>query len=63
MTIWRKSSHSGGAGGTDECVELARLTDAIGVRDSKNATGPILHLDHQTFATLLHTIKSAPRSS
>jgi hypothetical protein len=63
MTTWRKSSHSGGAGGTNECVELARLTDAIGVRDSKNPTGPILRLDRHAFAALLHTVKDAPRSS
>jgi hypothetical protein len=62
MTIWRKSSRSG-AGGTGECVELARLTDAIGVRDSKNPTGPILRLDRHAFAALLHTVKDAPRSS
>ncbi|XVQ13136.1 DUF397 domain-containing protein [Spirillospora sp. CA-255316] len=60
MTIWRKSSHSGGAGGTNECVELARLSDTIGVRDSKNPTGPILRIDHPAFATLLHAIKAQP---
>ncbi|HXA60883.1 MAG TPA: DUF397 domain-containing protein [Streptosporangiaceae bacterium] len=35
---WRKSSHSGPEG--DECVEVADLTVAIGVRDSKNPGGP-----------------------
>jgi Domain of unknown function (DUF397) len=37
---WRKSSHSGPEG--DECVEVADLTVAIGVRDSKNPGGPKL---------------------
>lgn len=37
MTIWRKSSRSGGgeAGGQD-CVELACLPGTIGIRDSKS---------------------------
>ncbi|NVI86475.1 DUF397 domain-containing protein, partial [Actinomadura sp. BRA 177] len=39
---WRKSSRSGGQGG--DCVEVAALTPAIAVRDSKNPTGPHLTL-------------------
>jgi len=62
MTIWRRSGHSGGAGGTDDCVEVARLSDTIGVRDGKNPTSAVLQLDHQTFATLLHTLKGASRA-
>jgi hypothetical protein len=38
---WRKSSYSGGSGNTD-CVEVAFAVDAVGVRDSKNTTGPRL---------------------
>jgi hypothetical protein len=38
--IWRKSSKSGSSG---QCVEVASLADGqIGVRDSKNPTGPVL---------------------
>lgn len=38
MTIrWRKSTFSDGQ---DTCVELAHTGDAV--RDSKNATGPVL---------------------
>lgn len=37
---WRKSSRSGG--GTDMCVEVAFVGEAIAVRDSKNTTGPVL---------------------
>jgi hypothetical protein len=38
---WHKSSHSGGGGATD-CVEVAFVAGEIGVRDSKNASGPRL---------------------
>lgn len=38
---WRKSSRSGGNGGN--CVEVAdNLTEAVGVRDSKDKAGPAL---------------------
>ncbi|MGK8489882.1 DUF397 domain-containing protein [Nocardia asiatica] len=37
---WFKSTHSSGG---QECVEVAHLTDGlVGVRDSKNPTGPAL---------------------
>jgi hypothetical protein len=37
---WRKSSHSSG---NDNCLELATSTSpVIGVRDSKNSSGPVL---------------------
>ncbi|MFE7743099.1 DUF397 domain-containing protein [Nocardia sp. NPDC057455] len=37
---WFKSSHSGGGA---DCVEVAHLAGgAVGVRDSKNPTGPAL---------------------
>ncbi|GIJ21931.1 DUF397 domain-containing protein [Micromonospora lutea] len=38
---WRKSSRSSGNGGA--CVEVAgNLPDVVGVRDSKDPTGPAL---------------------
>ncbi|MEV4093381.1 DUF397 domain-containing protein [Streptosporangium saharense] len=38
---WRKSTLSAGDGG--DCVEVARLGEGhVGVRDSKNVTGPAL---------------------
>lgn len=40
FTNWRKSSRSGGG---DNCVEVAFAEGhTVGVRDSKNPTGPIL---------------------
>lgn len=53
---WRKSSHSGGA--DDEfCVEVGRLPQGIGVRDSKNPAGGHLSLLPAEFAALIHQIK------
>jgi hypothetical protein len=38
--VWRKSSYSNG--GTGECVEVAYAVEAVAVRDSKNAAGPMI---------------------
>ncbi len=37
---WRKSSRSSTNG--EACVEIAITEEAVGVRDSKNTTGPVL---------------------
>lgn len=46
---WRKSSFSGGGG--SNCIEVADAGQAIVVRDSKDALGPVLvfgkHAWHQ----------------
>lgn len=47
---WRKSSYSGGQGGSS-CVEVAFGGQAVGVRDSKNATGPTLAFPEQAWRT------------
>jgi len=49
---WRKSSHSGGVN-DQACVELARLAEGIGIRDSKNPAGGHLSLSPARFAALL----------
>jgi Domain of unknown function (DUF397) len=38
---WRKSSRSGGGGGS-ACIEVAFVASKVGVRDSKNVSGPAL---------------------
>ncbi|WP_395108851.1 DUF397 domain-containing protein [Actinomadura sp. SCN-SB] len=48
---WQKSSYSGSSGGG--CVEVARNGTQVVVRDSKDADGPKLHLDHSAFAALI----------
>lgn len=54
--VWRKSSYSGGNGG--QCVEVADLDPAVGVRDSKNPTGPALMFDRDAFAAFIGGVKS-----
>ncbi|NIL39779.1 DUF397 domain-containing protein [Salinispora arenicola] len=40
FTNWRKSSRSGGG---DNCIEVAFALDGtVGMRDSKDRTGPVL---------------------
>jgi hypothetical protein len=58
VIIWRKSSHSGSTSGQSDCVELAALPTAIGVRDSKNPSAGHLTLTVDQFATLLADIKA-----
>lgn len=55
---WRKSSHSGGNGG--ECVEVADIAAAIGVRDSKDPDGPKLLVGRGEFAALVASLKRCP---
>lgn len=52
---WRKSSFSGGGG---NCVELAPFGDEIGVRDSKDPTGPILRFTRSELLAFLDGAKA-----
>ncbi|MFD0856693.1 DUF397 domain-containing protein [Actinomadura adrarensis] len=54
---WRKSRRSTNQGG--ECVEVAALGDAIGVRDSKRPGAGHFVLTPEGFAELLRQIKAA----
>lgn len=48
--VWRKSTKTQQSG---QCVEVARVGDAIGVRDSKDPHGPILTFTLGEFAAFL----------
>jgi hypothetical protein len=55
--VWRKSSRSGNNGGS--CVEVARnLPGAVGVRDSKDPTGPALPVAPATWLSFIEAVKS-----
>jgi uncharacterized protein DUF397 len=57
VATWRKSSRSGGQ--SSNCVEVAlNLTNVVGVRDSKNPTGPILEVHPEAFAAFTATLKT-----
>ncbi|MFI2712935.1 DUF397 domain-containing protein [Micromonospora sp. NPDC018662] len=48
---WRKSTRSNGSG---DCVEVAgHLSGRVGVRDSKDASGPVLLFDGQAWRSFL----------
>lgn len=53
---WRKSSRSGNSGG--ECVELGHADAWRGVRDSKNADGPVLRFSPTGLAAFLGAAKA-----
>ncbi|SPT50374.1 DUF397 domain-containing protein [Actinomadura madurae] len=54
---WRKSTYSGGSSTQSDCVELARLSDGIGVRDSKAPGAGHLLLSRRGFADLMARFK------
>ncbi|MFJ1881516.1 DUF397 domain-containing protein [Streptomyces sp. NPDC088137] len=50
-TTWYKSSYSGAEGG--DCVEVAARHGIVHVRDSKDATGPILSMAPKGWAAFV----------
>ncbi|MFI0482110.1 DUF397 domain-containing protein [Actinomadura sp. 9N215] len=52
---WRKSSRSGEYG--DNCIEVAELSDGVGVRDSTDPDGPKLVVRSSEFAALVAVLK------
>jgi len=52
--VWRKSSRSNGQG---NCVEVAEAQDVVGVRDSKDVTGPVLVFRRSAWALLIAGLK------
>jgi hypothetical protein len=53
---WRKSSHSSSQGG--DCVEIARLTNTVGIRDSKAPQKEHLELNPPVFTGRVGRIKA-----
>lgn len=52
---WRKSSYSGGA--QTNCVEVAPVTGAVGIRDTKNREGGHLAVSPAAFRGLVALAK------
>lgn len=52
---WLKSSYSSGNG---QCVEVARVSSAIAMRDSKNPGGPALVFTPSEFRAFVQGISS-----
>lgn len=51
LTPWRRSSFSTDTSGN--CIEVAFGAAGVGVRDSKNAGGPRLTVDHESWRALV----------
>jgi hypothetical protein len=52
---WFKSSRSAGNGA---CVEVAMTTTHIGVRDSKDRTGPTLEVDLCAWSDFIQAVRA-----
>ncbi|TWF94722.1 DUF397 domain-containing protein [Saccharopolyspora dendranthemae] len=52
---WRKSSRSGG-GGDGNCVEVAFVSEAVAVRDSKDPDGPALAFPADSWRRFLSSL-------
>lgn len=51
---WRKSSYSGSNGG---CVEVTLERTMVGVRDSKDITGPVLSFDVVAWRAFVESVR------
>ena len=54
--VWRKSSYSGGNGGT--CVEVGTAGPAVAVRDSMDPDGPRLAFAADTWQVFAEQVKA-----
>jgi hypothetical protein len=54
---WHKSTRSSGSG---QCVEVAALAGQVGVRDSKDASGPILVFGADQWRSFLALVSADP---
>ena len=57
--LWRKSTYSGGNG---SCVEIADLSTAAAVRDSKDRNGPNLIFTAEDWRSFVDSIKGGNHS-
>jgi hypothetical protein len=56
--LWRKSTRSGGNGGA--CVEVAdNLPGVVGLRDSKDPSGPALTFGPSQWSTFVTAVKTS----
>ncbi|MEV1289389.1 DUF397 domain-containing protein [Micromonospora sp. NPDC049679] len=53
QAIWIKSSRSSGNG---QCVEVAGLAEGVGVRDSKDADGPVLVFNERMWTAFVTSL-------
>ncbi|MGW7072176.1 DUF397 domain-containing protein [Streptomyces sp. NPDC054855] len=53
---WYKSSYSNDTGGS--CVEIAGLDDQVGIRDSKDKSGPALVVPATAWSSFIGLVRS-----
>ncbi|MEO3922754.1 DUF397 domain-containing protein [Micromonosporaceae bacterium B7E4] len=59
--VWRKSSRSSPNG--SNCVEVVDLAGTVGVRDSKDSTGPVLRFTPYAWASFIKGLDQDTRLS
>ncbi|WFE57423.1 DUF397 domain-containing protein [Micromonospora sp. WMMD712] len=56
--VWRKSTRSNNGG---DCIEVAdNLPGIVGLRDSKDPSGPVLTFTPSSWATFIEDVKVQP---
>jgi hypothetical protein len=55
--VWRKAKKSSENGGA--CVELASVSDAVALRDSKAPDGPMILVDREGFRRFADALKNS----